>query len=322
MPSDDEFPPLPGWRWQGAPVRYPDPAVRTHDPRFDELRVDSAAVERLATGCRWAEGPVWFGDHDCLLWSDIPNNRMLRWDGRSGEVTTFRSPSHFANGNTRDREGRLVTCEHWTRRVTRTEHDGTGTVLMDAYEGKPLNAPNDVVVRSDGSVWFTDPGYGTLSDYEGERGGHELETAVYLLDPATGAAQAVITELERPNGLCFSSDESLLYVVNSGGAGTITAYPVDADGTVSHGEVFADLKPGGPDGIRCDEHGNLWAAASGGGDGFDGVHVFAPDGTRIGQILLPEECANLTFGGRRRTRLFMTASQSVYSVYVRVRGLG
>jgi gluconolactonase len=322
MPSDDEFPPLPGWRWQGAPVRYPDPAVRTLDPRFDELRVDSAAVERLATGCRWAEGPVWFGDHDCLVWSDIPNNRMLRWDGRSGEVTTFRSPSHFANGNTRDREGRLVTCEHWTRRVTRTEHDGTVTVLMDAYEGKPLNAPNDVVVRSDGSVWFTDPGYGTLSDYEGERGGHELETAVYLLDPATGAAQAVITELERPNGLCFSPDESLLYVVNSGGAGTITAYPVDPDGTVSHGEVFADLKPGGPDGIRCDEHGNLWAAASGGGDGFDGVHVFAPDGTRIGQILLPEECANLTFGGRRRTRLFMTASQSVYSVYVRVRGLG
>jgi gluconolactonase len=322
MPSDDEFPPLPGWRWQGAPVRYPDPAVRSLDPRFEDLRVDSAAVERVATGCRWAEGPVWFGDHDCLVWSDIPNNRLLRWDGRSGEVTTFRSPSHFANGNTRDREGRLVTCEHWTRRVTRTEHDGSVTVLMDAYEGKKLNAPNDVVVRSDGSVWFTDPGYGTLSDYEGERGEHELETAVYLLDPASGAAQAVITELERPNGLCFSPDESTLYVVNSGGAGTISAYPVDLDGTVSHGRVFADLKPGGPDGIRCDEHGNVWAAASGGGDGFDGVHVFAPDGTRIGQIVLPEECANLTFGGRRGTRLFMTASQSVYSVYVRVRGLG
>ncbi len=322
MPSDDEFPPLPGWRWQGAPVRYPDPAVRSLDPRFEDLRVDSAAVERVATGCRWAEGPVWFGDHDCLVWSDIPNNRLLRWDGRSGEVTTFRSPSHFANGNTRDREGRLVTCEHWTRRVTRTEHDGSVTVLMDAYEGKKLNAPNDVVVRSDGSVWFTDPGYGTLSDYEGERGEHELETAVYLLDPASGAAQAVITELERPNGLCFSPDESTLYVVNSGGAGTISAYPVDPDGTVSHGRVFADLKPGGPDGIRCDEHGNVWAAASGGGDGFDGVHVFAPDGTRIGQIVLPEECANLTFGGRRGTRLFMTASQSVYSVYVRVRGLG
>ena len=246
MPSDDEFPPLPEWRWQGAPVRYPDPAVRSLDPRFEELRVDSAHVERLATGCRWAEGPVWFGDHDCLVWSDIPNNRMLRWDARSGDVTTFRSPSHFANGNTRDREGRLVTCEHWTRRVTRTEHDGSVTVLLDAYEGKRLNAPNDVVVRSDGSVWFTDPGYGTLSDYEGERGEHELETAVYLLDPASGAAQAVITELERPNGLCFSPDESTLYVVNSGGAGTISAYPVDPDGTVSHGRVFADLNPGGP----------------------------------------------------------------------------
>jgi gluconolactonase len=321
MPSDDEFPPLPEWRWQGAPVRYPDPAVRTLDPRFDDLRLGNAAVERLATGCRWAEGPVWFGDHDCLVWSDIPNNRMLRWDAKSGDVTTFRSPSHYANGNTRDREGRLVTCEHWTRRVTRTEHGGDVTVLMDAYEGKRLNAPNDVVVRSDGSVWFTDPGYGTLVDYEGERGEHELATAVYLLDPASGAAQAVITELERPNGLCFSPDESLLYVVNSGEAGTITAYPVDADGTVSHGTVFADLKPGGPDGIRCDEHGNVWAAASG-GDGIDGVLVFAPDGTRIGQVLLPEKCANLTFGGRRRARLFMAASQSIYSLYVGVRGLG
>jgi gluconolactonase len=182
-----EYPPLPPDRWPDAPGRYPDPGVRVLDPRFDRFRLHNAAVERIATGCRWVEGPVWFGDHRCLVWSDIPNNRMLRWDEATGAVTLFRSPSNYANGHTRDRQGRLVSCEHLTRRVTRTEHDGSITVLIDRSDGKPLKAPNDVVVASDGSVWFTDPGYGIMSDYEGRQAAFELPTAVYRLDPPTGA---------------------------------------------------------------------------------------------------------------------------------------
>jgi gluconolactonase len=202
---------------------------------------------------------------------------MLRWDEATGVVTGFRQPSNYANGNTRDRQGRLVTCEHLTRRVTRTERDGSVTVLIDRFDGKPLNAPNDVVVASDGSVWFTDPGYGIMSDYEGRRAVFALPTAVYRLSPGDGGAEPVILDLDRPNGLCFAPDESRLYVVDSGSPGGIHVYEV-ADGQVDAGRPFVDMAPGGSDGIRCDTDGNLWAAAVGGGDGFDGVHVFAPTG--------------------------------------------
>lgn len=312
--------PLPAGRWPDSPVRYPDPAVRVLDARFQRYRIDSAAVERIAGGCRWAEGPVWFGDHRCLLWSDIPNNRILRWDEETGAVTDFRSPSNFANGSIRDRTGRLVSCEHLTRRVTRTEYDGRVTVLADAFDGQPLNAPNDVVVSADGAVWFTDPGYGILSDYEGDRAEVSLPTRVYRLDPDGARLEAVLDALERPNGLCFSPDESLLYVVDSGSSPrVIHVYDMQSE-RPAQGRVFADMTPGTSDGIRCDRDGNLWAAAGGGGDGYDGVHVFDPDGTRIGQILLPEQCANICFGGRRNNRLFMAASQSVYSLYTNATG--
>jgi gluconolactonase len=315
-----EYPPLPPDRWPDAPGRYPDPAVRVLDPRFERYRLHNAAVERIASGYRWAEGPVWFGDHRCLLWSDIPSDRMLRWDEATGAVSVFRSPASNANGHTRDRQGRLVSCEHLTRRVTRTEHDGTITVLADRFDGRPLNAPNDVVVASDGAVWFTDPGYGILSDYEGRQAVLELPTAVYRLDPdGDGGPEPVVQDLERPNGLCFSPDESRLYVVDSGAAGGIHVYDV-AGGGVEGGRPFADMGPGSSDGIRCDADGNLWASAGGGGDGYDGVHVFAPDGARIGQVVLPEACANLCFGGQAGNRLFMTASRSVYALYVNAAG--
>jgi gluconolactonase len=315
-----EYAPLPPDRWPDSPGRYPDPAVRVLDPRFDGCRLHNAAVERIATGCRWAEGPVWFGDHHCLLWSDIPNNQILRWDEATGSVTVFRSPSNYANGHTRDREGRLVSCEHLTRRVTRTEHDGSITVLADRFDGRPLNAPNDVVVASDSSVWFTDPGYGIMSDYEGRRTTLQLPTAVYRLDPDRDSAEPVIRDLERPNGLCFAPDESRLYVVDSGSTPRgIYVYDV-AEGRLGTGRSFADMTPGSSDGIRCDSDGNLWAAAGGGGDGYDGVHIFAPDGTRIGQIVLPEACANLCFGGAAGNRLFMAASRSVYALYLNATG--
>ena len=314
-----EYAPLPSERWPDAPGRYPDPAVRVLDPRFDRCRLHNAAVERIATGYRWVEGPVWFGDHHCLVWSDIPGNRMLRWDEATGVVTPFRRPADFANGHTRDRQGRLVSCEHLTRRVTRTEHDGSITVLIDRFDGKPLNAPNDVVVASDGSVWFTDPGYGILSDYEGRRAALELPTAVYRLGPERGDAEPVVQDLERPNGLCFAPGESRLYVVDSGSPRSIHVYDV-AEGRVGAGRRFADMSPGSSDGIRCDTEGNLWASAGGGGDGYDGVHVFAPDGTLIGQVLLPEACANLCFGGPAGNRLFMAASRSIYALYVNATG--
>ena len=305
-------------RWPGSPRRYPDPAVLVLDDRFGRLRIGSAMVERLFTGCRWAEGPVWFGDHHCLIWSDIPNDRMLRFDERTGETSVFRQPAGHANGGTRDRQGRLISCEHLARRVTRTEHDGTLTVLADAYDGRPLNSPNDVIVAPDGGVWFTDPTYGIGGDYEGRRAEPEQPTAVYRIDPSD-TVQRRITGLTQPNGLCLSPSGDLLYVVDSGSTpAAIWAFPFDGD-EVGARRPFAELSPGCYDGIRCDEDGNVWAAASG-GDGSDGVHVFAPDGTRIGQILLPESAANLCFGGPLGNRLFVTASQSLYAVYVNTRG--
>jgi gluconolactonase len=308
-------------RWPHAPVRYPDPTIHVLAPRFAKYRLGNAAVECLATGFRWAEGPVWFGDGRYLLFSDIPNNRMLRWGEETGEVSVFRSPSHYSNGHTRDQQGRLITCEHDTRRVTRTEYDGGITVLMDQFQGRPLNAPNDVVVKSDGSIWFSDPGYGIMFNYEGHKAPLELPAVVYRLDPDSHEATVVVDDLTKPNGLCFSPDESLLYVVDSGSTPrVIRVYDVIGGNRLGHGRLFVDMSPGTADGVRCDTDGNVWAAAGNGGDGFDGVHIFAPHGDRIGLILLPEKCANLCFGGIKRNRLFMAASQSLYALYVETQG--
>jgi gluconolactonase len=277
----------------------------------------------LWTGSRWAEGPVWFADARHLLWSDIPNNRILKWDEASGAVSVYRSPSHHANGHTRDRQGRLVSCEHGGRRVTRTELNGTVTVLADAFRGKRLNSPNDVVVASDGAVWFTDPVFGIAGDYEGDRAEAELPQNVYRLDPGTGHLDVVAEGMLGPNGLCFSPDETVLYLVESRAVPTrrIVAFDVDG-GRLKSQRLFADAGPGGtPDGIRCDVDGNLWCGWGMGSDALDGVLVFNPEGTPIGRIRLPERCANLCFGGAKLNRLFMAASQSLYALYVNTRGV-
>jgi len=309
--------------WRDHP-RYPDPAIETLDERFAQYHIFSAAVERLYTGCRWAEGPVWFGDGRYLIWSDIPNNRMLKWEEETGAVSVFRKPSDFGNGNTRDRQGRLITCEHGGRRVTRTEYDGTVTVLADRWQGKRLNSPNDVVVKSDGSVWFTDPPFGILGHYEGHKAEPEVPQAVYRIDGQTGAMTVVADDVLGPNGLCFSPDESLLYVVESRGVPyrKILAYDVTRDGSGITGKrVLIDAGPGGtPDGMRCDIDGNLWCGWGMGTPELDGVMVFAPDGTPIGRIRLPERCANVCFGGIKRNRLFMAAAQSLYALYVNTQG--
>jgi len=309
-------------QWQPS-QRYPDPAIKVLDPSFASYKIAIAKVERIATGMRWAEGPVWFGDGRYLLWSDIPNNRIMRWDEETDTVSVFRKPSHNSNGLTRDRQGRLLTCEHDTRRVTRTEYDGSITVIADSYNGKPLNSPNDIVCKSDGSIWFTDPPFGILGFYEGHAAPVEQSTNVYRWDPETKELAVVASDINRPNGLAFSPDESTLYIVEAGTSPrVIRAYDVvDGGRRLSDKRNFITAADGGtPDGLRVDVDGNLWCGWGMGTEGLDGVAIFNPAGKKIGRIDLPERCANLCFGGRYRNRLFMCSSTSIYSVYVNTQG--
>ena len=283
------------------------------DKRFRSCRGDRW-LERLHTGSRWAEGPVWVPGGRYLVWSDVSGNRLLRWDETTGAVGVFRSPSGFANGNTLDRAGRLVTCEQEGRRVTRTEHDGSITVLADRFDGRRLNSPNDVVVGSDGSVWFTDPVYGIDSHYEGDKSASEIGASyLFRIDPATGALAVAADGFDQPNGLCFAADEKLLYVSDTG-RGHIRVLAVGDDGTLTGGEEFAVCTAGVFDGFRVDDEGRVWASAA------DGVHCYDPDGTLIGKLHVPEVVANVAFGGRRRNQLFIAATTSLYSVYLGARG--
>jgi gluconolactonase len=291
-----------------------------HDPRFRHLVVGSAGLDELHSGCRWAEGPVWFADLNCLIWSDIPNERMLRYS-QDGDVSVFRSRSDFTNGNTRDNQGRLISCQHGARRVVRTEIDGTITVLADRFEGKPLNSPNDVVVKSDHTIWFTDPSYGIMSNYEGFKAEPEQATRnVYRIDPANGRLTVVCSDFGQPNGLAFSPDESKLYIADSASShdpawpSHIRVFDVGNDGALRGGGTFCTIDRGLPDGFRIDADGNLWTSAG------DGVHCFSPEGTLLGKILVPQTVSNVTFGGPRRNRLFITATQSLYAVYTATSG--
>jgi gluconolactonase len=309
-------------QWQPS-MRYPDPAIQIVDPSFGRYRIAQAKVERLATGMRWTEGPVWFGDGRYLLWSDIPNNRIMKWEEETGAVSEYRKPSSNANGNTRDRQGRLLTCEHDTRRVTRTEYDGSISVIADRYDGKPLNSPNDIVCKSDGSIWFTDPPFGILGWYEGHPGKPELPTNVYRWDPRTQKPTVVAGDVNRPNGLAFSPDESKLYIIEAGVTPrAILAYDVvDGGARLANKRVLLTAEPGGtPDGLRLDIDGNLWVGWGMGNENQDGVNVFNPQGKLIGRIAMPERVANVCFGGALRNRLFMCGSTSLYSVFVNTQG--
>lgn len=303
-------------------TRYPDSRIEKLDKRFPKQ--GNAGIERIATGFRWAEGPVYFRDGGYLVWSDIPNNRMMRWLEEDGHVSVFRAHSNYSNGNTRDRQGRLLTCEHDARRVTRTEHDGRITVLMDRFNGKKLNAPNDIVVKSDDSIWFTDPGYGIDGEYEGHTDRFELPANVYRIDPKSGKATVMVGDFVRPNGLAFSPDEKRLYIVDSGathgGPAHIRVLDV-VGGKLKNSRVFAeDFAPGFTDGLRVDMKGNVWCSMGWADPEEDGVRCYAPDGDLIGKVHIPETCANLTFGGKKRNRLFICGSSSIYALYVDVQG--
>ena len=302
--------------------RYPDPAVVSMTPEFDQYRLPLAKIERLATGMRWCEGPVWVGEFQSLIWSDVPGNVQYCWDEHSGSARTFRSPSNHANGNTRDRNGRLITCEHLTRRLVRTELDGRRTILAAEFEGAPLNSPNDVVCHSDGSIWFTDPVFGITGFYEGEKAEPALSPTLYRL-ASDGTLSVMSDSINQPNGLAFSPDESILYVVQSRGTPRkILAFDVVNGRELRNERVLIDAgERGTPDGFRVDIHGNLWCGWGMGEAGLDGVHVFNPAGELIGRIDLPERCANLCFGGLHRNRLFMAASTSIYSLYVNTQGV-
>lgn len=314
------------------PVRYPDPDIVSLDPRFEKYKIGNTPIERIHKGNYWAEGPAWNGVGKYLLWSDIPGDCQRRYIEDDGRVTLFRKPAGNSNGNTFDWQGRQISCQHGHRRVVRYEYNGKETVLADQFEGKPFNAPNDAVVHpGDGAIWFTDPGYGSLGDYEGNKGPLEIKEAVYRIDAKSGGITKVTDEIYKPNGLCFSPDYKKLYVADTGSSHypdapkNIKVWDIVDDQKLAKGREFASMeldgKAGLADGIRADTDGNIWASAGWVGAGYDGVHVFEPEaGKRIGQIVLPEICSNVCFGGKKRNRLFMTASQSVYAVYVEARG--
>jgi gluconolactonase len=293
--------------------------VEVHDPRFAAMVLDNAALELIADGFRWVEGPVWMGDAGCLLFQDLPRNRTLRWIEDVG-VSTYRAPSRYANGQARDRQGRLISCSHLDRCLYRTEFDGALTRLVDRHDGKRLNAPNDVVVRTDGSIWFTDPLYGISNDYEGARQASEQRPALYRFDPASGDIRAMATDFEGPNGLAFSPDERRLYVSETGDqtqadpAQFIRRFDVDPEGGLSCGAVFHKISAGYCDGLKVDEDGNVWSSAA------DGVHCLSPAGALLGKILVPHRVSNLCFGGTARNRLFIAGSTALYAIFVNQRG--
>jgi gluconolactonase len=315
------------------PVRYPDPDIVVIDKRFAKYKIGNTPIQRLHTGMLWAEGPAWNGVGRYLVWSDIPKNVQLRWLDDDGHVSVMRNPAGNSNGNTFDWQGRQISCEHGNRRVVRYEHTGAVTVLADKYQGKQLNAPNDAVVDTSGAIWFTDPGYGSLFHYEGNKGDLLLKEAVYRIDPQSGRIDLVTDEMHKPNGLCFSPDYKKLYVADTGATHNpdapknIKVWDVADGRTLRNGRQFCSMELPGvgaglADGIRSDTDGNIWVGAGWVGDGYDGVHIFAPEGQRIGQIRLPEICSNVCFGGVKRNRLFMTAGQSLYAVYVEAIGTG
>ncbi len=318
--------------WTGKdPVRYPDPDIVVLDKRFAKYKIGNTPIQRLHTGMLWAEGTAWNGVGKYLVWSDIPNNVQMRWLEEDGHVSVMRHAVNNSNGNTFDWEGRQLSCEHLGRRVTRYEHDGKVTVLADKWQGKPLNAPNDIIVHPDGGIWFTDPGYGILMNYEGAEARLEVKEAVYRIDGKTGKMEIVTDEMFKPNGLCFSPDYKKLYIADTGATHypnapkNIKVWDIADSKSLKNGKQFISMDLPGKgaglaDGIRADKDGNIWVGAGWVGAGYDGVHVFAPSGERIGMILLPEMCANLCFGGTKRNRLFMAASQSLYAVYVETQG--
>jgi gluconolactonase len=324
LPAPPPVSPNPTERdWTGqTPLRYPDPDIIALDNRFRRYIVGNTPIRRLHTGTLWAEGPAWNGVGRYLVWSDAPNNVQMRYIEDDGRVTVFRNPSGNSNGNTFDYQGRQLSCEHGNRRVVRYEQNGTITIIAATFQGKKLNSPNDIVVHPDGSIWFTDPIYGIRANYEGNKAESEVKPGVYRFDSTSGSLALITDEMSGPNGLCFSPDHKILYVADTGTGREIRAYDVDG-GKVRNGRRHAQLAiPGSPpgsagaDGIRCDTDGNLWAGAR------PGVQIIAPDGVVIGIIRLPENCANVCFGGAKRNRLFMTASQSLYAVYVEAQGAG